>query len=221
MEEEIKVEQHFQKLLEAFSAISPASNLFSQFLFLLPERASTLFRRYPELMEKEEEILPLFGLKYSEKGLVDTATYDVPSTLGHHLKNLIIEVFKQLSREDRRKSLLKLLGQSEEEFQKIDPLRMWMDVGLKYLREVNPKALKVLNRIVHHFREKPGETLYESAQKDFFAQEGLREEEIPSIRDLLFKFRFIHPENRSYIEGSPLALDVYSGLRKELEELIR
>jgi len=223
MEEEIKVEQHFQKLLEALSAISPASNLLSQFLFLLPERASTLLRRYPELMEeREEEILSLFGLKYDEKGLIDVASSGVSSNFGYYLKYLMREIFKQLSKEEGRKSFLKLLGQSEEEFRKIDPLRMWIDIVLKYLKEANPKALKVLNRIVLRFKEKPGETLDEGEQKELFVQEDVREEEIPSLRDLLFKFNLIYPGIiSSYIAGSPLALDLYEDLRRELEEPIR
>jgi hypothetical protein len=212
------VREDFRSLLESLCYASPAYNAIVQMLFLLPLKAKTLMRMYPELMEREEELIELFYLRYSGEGSLQ-AEYGPAPSLGHHLAGLYRSLFRILADAGRRSLLLRLAGVSEEEFRKIDPLRAWIEVSLEYLAKTDKDSLKLLEAVVEKLSEKkPDDSVsWEEVGK------AARVQDFDSAMKTLEHFSLILPESSYsvYARNCPLLLDAYSDLRAKLRGLLR
>jgi len=87
------LQEDVRNLLKLLYSMSPAYNSVVQALFILPQRARVLMGMYPELMEKEEELMELFSLRYSERGLMEAR-----EGLGVPLSIILPKVFQDTGR---------------------------------------------------------------------------------------------------------------------------
>lgn len=217
-EPSISPEAQVRKLLECLYAMSPAFNEITQFLFLLPQKATTIMKIYPELMEREDELIELFGLRYTDRGFI----WSHESQLGGLISSIYHALFKVLSDPNLRAILLKLAGLSEEEFRNIDPLRAWIEVSLEFLVKVSKDSLKLLNVIVNMLETKgPGEGTSLENVKSAAESAGVRD--FAGAFTLLRNFRLLQPSSAHYIykRECVLLVDVYSDLRRKLAELVK
>jgi len=207
------LQEDVRNLLKLLYSMSPAYNSVVQALFILPQRARVLMGMYPELMEKEEELMELFSLRYSEKGFMEASH----GGLGHHLASLYRRLFGILANAKTRSLLLSLANISEEEFKELDPLRAWMEVSLKYLAEVNKDALKLLDIVVTKLSDK------ESVHLDEIRQAASDIKNFDALMRILDNFFLLPYEGSSWVyqRGCSLLLDVYSDLRSRLKEMLR
>ena len=97
---EQNVQKYFRQMLEGLSYTGPASNLLTQFVFLLPRRARELYRQYPELMEHEEELMKLFGLGFDSEGYLEAR-----GGIAEHIDDLYYKLFRLLSDPSSRKKV--------------------------------------------------------------------------------------------------------------------
>jgi hypothetical protein len=202
-----------RNLVKALQAASPAYNEITQMLFILPQKPITLLKMYPEVMEREDEVRELIGLRYSAEGFV------YPEGLGSFLAELYHALFRLLSHPEKRRRLLELAGLKEEEFRELDPLRAWIEVSLESLSKINKDSLQLLNLIVSKLSGKmPDESL--SWEEVRSGAGGVKFEE---ARTLLKRF-YLLPYTSDYFIYAyecPLILDAYSDLREKLKELLR
>jgi len=217
-ESRIPVEEHVKNLLKFLYAISPAYNELVQMLFILPQKATTLVKMYPALMEKEDVLIELLGLKHTEKGFVEPSNWNTP--IAYHLTSLLHSLFKQLSHPDRRRALLELANLKEEEFREFDPLRAWLEVSMKFLAESNKDVLKVLEATVTKLS---GKKLNESVSWEEIKSVVSGVKDFKAHLEVLKRFSLLLWESSSYVYVSecPLLLDVYSDLREKLREILR
>jgi hypothetical protein len=208
------LQEDLKNLLMYLYYVSPAYNVLVQMLFILPQKATTLMKMYPELMEREDELLKLFSLRFTSDGFLETSNH-----FGYHLSGLYRSLFRILSDPYSRNLLLELANLSEEEFRKFDPLRSWIEVSLEYLAKVNKEALKLLDAVVDNLSgKKPDESIsFEELGKSV----GIENFEA-SLR-LLKGFSLLLPSSAYSIYGKecPLLLEAYSDLRTRLKELLR
>jgi len=204
--------ESLRNLLKALYAASPAYNELTQMLFILPEKAFTLLKMYPEIMEKEDVLREVVGIRYSEDGYIN------PTRLGGLLAELYYEFFKILSHPVKRKRLLEAAGLKEEDFKGFDPLRSWIEVSFDFLSKISKDSLKLLSVIIGKMLGKrPDESVsWEEVKKE---AAGINFEE---AQTLLKRFYLI-PYSSSYsiyAYECPLLLDAYSDLREKLKELL-
>jgi hypothetical protein len=211
------LQEELKNLLQYLCYTSPAYNRLTQMLLILPQKAKKLWGMYPDLMEREEELMTLFSLRYTGEGFIEAQSYNTP--LGLHLAGLYRSLFEVLADPNKRERLLRLAGLSEEEFKKIDPLRAWIEVSLDYLAKADKDSLKLLSVVVEKLSGKRPE-------------ESVSWEEIgraANVSDLAASARTLHsffllPYKSSYYvcaKECPLLLDIYSDLRAKLKELLR
>jgi len=206
------LQEDVRNLLKLLYSMSPAYNSVVQALFILPQRARVLMGMYPELMEKEEELMELFSLRYSERGLMEAR-----EGLGYHLASLYRRFFRILADAKTRGLLLSLANISEEEFREFDPLRAWIEVSLKYLAEVSKDALKLLDIVATKLSDK------ESVSLDEIRRAASDIKNFDALMETLKRFFLLPYEEPSWIyrRDCPLLLDVYSDLRSRLREMLR
>jgi len=211
--EELVMEDQFRELLKALFAMSPAYNRITQMFFIMPQKALTLIKLYPELMEKEEALREVVGIEYTTEGIIR------PKGMGAFLHGLFHELFKQLLHPDKRRKLLALANITEKEFKEMDPLREWLDISLDFMARFNKDALKLLDIIVTKLTgKKPDE--YVEWSEVLEAATNIKDPE--EVRELLRHFFLLSYEYSSWIYARecPLCLDVYSDLRRKLRELL-
>ena len=214
----LDVREEFRRLLESLCYASPAYNVVVQMLFLLPLKAKTLMQMYPELLEREEELMELFYLSYSSDGSL-RAEYGPAPSLGYHLAGLYRSLLRILADAGKRSLVLRLAGVSEEEFRKNDPLRAWIEVSLEYLAKADRDALKLLEALVEKLSgKKPDDSVsLEEVRKAAGVQD------FDGAMKTLEHFSLIFPESSYsvYARNCPLLLDAYSDLRAKLRGLLR
>lgn len=201
-----------KNLINALRDASPAYNEITQMFFILPQRSLTLLKMYPEIMEKEDMIKEVIGIRYSEDGSVN------PKGLGYYLSELYHELFKLLSHPEKRRLLLELAGLKEEEFKEFDPLRSWIEVSLEGLSKINKDALKLLDLIVSKLTgKKLDETVYWEE-----IERGINGINFKEALTILRQF-YLLPRSPLYfyVYECPLVLDAYSDLRGKLKDLVR
>lgn len=200
------VQKHVRQMLEGLSYIGPASNLLTQFIFLLPRRAKELYKQYPELMEREEELMKLFGLEFDSEGHLKTKYYEIAD----HIRCLYYNLFRLLSSPSSRKKLLELSGINEEDFKKMDPLRKWLESAMEYLANAKPDALKLLCKLHEMFATSNSESVYLDDIKKSFGEAW----------DALVKFGLVYPSSSSWLYRNefPLLLDCYSDLLEKFKQ---
>jgi hypothetical protein len=198
--------------------MSPAYNWLVQMLFILPQKAKALMSMYPELMEREDELMELFSLRYTDRGFMETSSY--PNPLGFHLAGLYHSLFKTLMDVNGRSRLLKLANISEDEFKEFDPLRAWIRLSLEYLARGDKDALKLLDIAVSKLS---GRRPDESVSWDEVKKSATDVEDFEGSMGILKRFFLLPYESASWIYGRecPLLLEVYSDLRVKLKELSR
>lgn len=211
------VEDSVKALLQALASIGPASNRLVQMFFMLPKRAIALYKMYPEVFEREEEIKSSFRFEYTSDGTIRPS-----EGLCYHLNRIFLCLFRLLANEDTRKQLLGLAGLNEEQFREFDPLRMWLDVALDYVADVDKEALRLLDILVAKLAGKPpseaidlGSDEWKKAVKDIKnADECLK---------LLVESRLLFQKYSShiYVRECPLLLEAYSDLREKLKGLLK
>jgi hypothetical protein len=208
------LQEDLKNLLTYLYYVSPAYNELVQMLFILPQKATTLMKMYPELMEREDELLKLFSLRFTSDGFLETSNY-----FGYHLSGLYRSLLRILSDPYSRSLLLKLANLSEEEFRKFDPLRSWIEVSLDYLAKVSRETLRLLDVVVDKLSDKkPDESIsFEELRKSV----GI--ENFDTSMKLLERFSLLFPSSAYSIYGKecPLLLEAYSDLRTKLKELLR
>lgn len=211
-------EEDVRNLLKFLYMASPAYNVLVQMLFILPQKAATLLRMYPDVMEKEEELIALLGLCYTYDGFMETSTSKNP--LGSHIAGLFRSLFKVLCNAEGRSRLLKLAGISEEEFREFDPLRAWIEVALRYLAEENKDALRLLNVVLTKLSGKRSD---EGVGWDEIKAAASDVKDFKTSVTLLNKFFLLPSESQYWVYSRecPLLLDAYSDLRNRLKELLR
>jgi hypothetical protein len=206
-------QEELKNLLQYLCYVSPAYNRLTQMLLILPQKAKKLWSMYPDLMEREEELMILFSLRYTSEGSIEAYQ------LGFFLASLYRLLFEILANPDKRGQLLKLAGLSEEEFKKIDPLRAWIEVSLDYLAKADKDSLKLLNVVVEKLSGKrPDESVS--------WEEIRRVANVSNPEDLartLKRFSLLHESSPHsvYARDCPLLLDAYLDLRAKLKELLR
>jgi hypothetical protein len=211
------LQEDVKNLLKCLYSVSPAYNGLVQMLFVLPQRTRALMGMYPELMEREDELMALFSLRYTSEGFMEASGY--PRPLGLHLAGLYRSLFETLADPDGRSRLLKLANVSEGEFKELDPLRVWMEVSLEYLAKADKDSLRLLDVVV---------TKLSGRRPD----EAVSWEEVgraANIKDLAASAKtlnlfFLLPYKSSYSicgRECPLLLEAYSDLRTKLKELLR
>lgn len=210
------VEESVKNLLKALNWASPSYNELTHMLFILPQRATTLIKMYPELMEREEMLIELLGIRYTEQGLIEPRS----NTLAAHLANLFHSLFCILSHPEMRRELLDMAGIKEDEFKEFDPLRSWIKVSIETLSNINRDTLRLLDIITTKLSvKKPGESVsWEEVKKEVSDIK-----DFDSARNVLKRF-FLLPygsEYSIYTHECPLLLDAYSDLRSKLKELLR
>jgi len=211
------VHEDVKNLLKSLYTSSPAFNVVTQALFILPLKARVFWRMYPELEEHEEAFMGLFSLRYMEKGFIESTTYG----LGYYLTSLYRVLFGILTNINWRTRLLKLANISEEEFKEFDPLRAWLEVSMEYLSKTDKDALKILEVIIAKLLGKRSDDsvswdeIKRSVEKDV--------KNFDASLENLKSFSLIHYENPYfiYVRNCPLLLEVYSDLRNRLKELLR
>ena len=207
----------FENIIKCLAAISPAYNKCIQMLFILPQKAITLMKMYPDLMEKEDLLMSVFGLKYDEHGRIHP-TYDF---LGASLRSVYHSLFEVLADSKRRKEILNLANLDEDKFKEIDPLRAWLEIALEYLAEISKDALKMLDACITELLRKETRREY----LDIYELDEIHKKMNIgySIRELLRQFHLLiyGKRNDSSVYFCPLALDVYSDLRNKLKELLK
>ncbi|MCC6014695.1 MAG: hypothetical protein LM564_03205 [Desulfurococcaceae archaeon] len=210
------LQEDIRNMLMSLYNMSPAYNSVVLALFILPEKAWALMGMYPELMEREDELMELLSLRYTERGFIEVYS----DGLGHQLVNLYRRLFTILADTDRRSLLLKLAGFSEEEFRKYDPLRAWIEVSLEFLAKVRKDALRLLDIVIAKLSgKKPDE--YVGWDEIKTAATDIKD--FDALRSILRRF-FLLPYSSEYAvyrRDCPLLLDVYSDLRAKLSELLR
>jgi len=217
-ETRIPVEEHVKNLLKFLSMIGPSSNELTQMLFLLPQKAITLMKIYPELMEKEDILIEILGLSYTNRGFVEPSKYDV--LVAHHLAGLFHTFFELLSHPEKRKNLLELANLREEEFKEFDPLRAWFEISIKFLAESNKNALRILEAAITKLAgKKPEEYIEWKEIKNVISEVKDFEAHMETLK--LFHLLRWKSSNYVYARECPLLLDAYSDLRNKLKELLR
>jgi hypothetical protein len=210
------VHEDVKNLLKSLYTSSPAFNVVTQALFMLPLKARVFWSMYPELGEHEEAFIELFSLKYTEKGFIDMI-----GGLGYYLTSLYRVLFGILTNINTRTRLLKLANISEEEFKEFDPLRAWLEVSMEYLSKTDKDALKILDVIIAKLLGKRSDDgiswdeIKRSVEKDV--------KNFDASLENLKRFSLIHHESPHFIyaRNCPLLLEVYSDLRNRLKELLR
>jgi len=214
MVEETAVQDDVKEFLQVLAAISPASNKLTQMLVVFPERATTLYKLYPEIFEREEEVKLLLGFRYTSDGKIEAGS----DTLSEHLRGIFLVLFKLLSNENTRRQILNLAGITEEQFREFDPLRLWLNVALDYVAKTRPEALRLLNTIVEKLSGKEPSS---SISKDELKRAVKEVEDFEFCYDLLNKFWLIlRSGSWIYAYECPLLLDTYQDLREKLRKLI-
>jgi len=214
MVEETAVQDDVKEFLQVLAAISPASNKLTQMLVVFPERATTLYKLYPEIFEREEEVKLLLGFRYTSDGKIEVGS----DTLSEHLRGIFLVLFKLLSNENTRRQILNLAGITEEQFREFDPLRLWLNVALDYVAKTHPEALRLLNTIVEKLSGKEPSS---SISKDELKRAVKEVEDFEFCYDLLNKFWLtLRSGSWIYAYECPLLLDTYQDLREKLRELI-
>jgi hypothetical protein len=211
------VHEDVKNLLKSLYTSSPAFNVVTQVLFMLPLKARVFWSMYPELGEHEEAFMELFSLKYTDKGFIESTIYG----LGYYLTGLYRVLFGVLININWRTRLLKLANISEEEFKEFDPLRAWLEVSMEYLSKTDKDALKILEVIIAKLLGKRSDDsvswdeIKRSVEKDV--------KNFDASLENLKRFSLIHYENPHFIyaRNCPLLLEVYSDLRNRLKELLR
>jgi hypothetical protein len=211
------IHEDVKNLLKSLYTSSPAFNVITQALFMLPLKARVFWRMYPELEEYEEAVMGLFSLKYTEKGFIESTIYG----LGHHLTGLYRVLFTILMNINWRARLLKIANISEEEFKEFDPLRAWLEVSMEYLSKTDKDALKILEVIIAKLLGKRSDDsiswdeIKRSVEKDV--------KNFDASLENLKRFSLIYYESPLFIyaRNCPLLLEVYSDLRNRLKELLR
>ena len=217
MGESKEISKSFVNIIKCLAAISPAFNKCIQMLFILPQKAITLMKMYPDLIEKEELLIDVFGLRYDEYGKIEPR-YDL---LGASLRNMYHSLFVVLADSKRREELLNLANLNEDEFKEIDPLRAWLEIALEYLAEISKDALRLLDTYVTELLKKETRREYlETYELDRIRKEINADY---SIEELLRQFHLLIHGKRDdrFVDFCPLALDVYSDLRIKLKELLK
>ncbi|RLE87314.1 MAG: hypothetical protein DRJ67_05080 [Thermoprotei archaeon] len=212
MAESSNLSGELRRLLQGLASAGPASNILTQILFILPEKARTLLLAYPDVMEHEDELLSLFKLRYTEKGFLD-CPYE---GLAYHLRGLYHTLFSLLSDPESRSALLDLAGLDEEEFRKIDPLRLWLEVAISHLADARPSSLKVLSLILSRLEESE----YVYLGEEFLEKLKGVSENVEVDLEVLRRFGLLYQETPSqvYRRECPLLLDTYSDLRVKVKE---
>jgi len=213
-EASISVAEEFRELLRILSAMSPAYNKITQMFFIMPQRAITLIRLYPEIMEKEDMMREIMGVEYTSEGVIR------PKGMGLHLHALYRELFKQLLHPDKRRKLLALANLTEEEFREIDPLRAWIKIALDFLAEFYKDSLKLLDVIIAKLI---GKEPNEYVRWSEIIEAASDVEDPERAREILRCFFLLPHEYPDWIYAyeCPLLLDIYSDLRKKLHELLK
>jgi len=211
------LQEELKNLLQYLCYASPAYNRLTQMLLILPQKARRLWGMYPDLMEREEELMTLFSLKYTSDGSIEAQSY--PTPLGFHLAGLYRSLFEVLADPNKRERLLRLTGLSEEEFKKIDPLRAWIEVSLDYLAKTDKDSLKLLNVVVEKLSGKRPD---ESVSWEEIRRTANVSNPEDSARTLRRFFLLYESSSYSvYARDCPLLLDAHSDLRAKLKELLR
>ncbi len=212
MIEKICFEEVIRHFLRGLASIGPASSYMTQMLFLLPEKARIVLEAYQEIMEHEDEVRELFGLKYTEKGLLECSY----GGLADHLRGLYRNFFSLLSDPQRRSQLLKLAGLSEEEFRDIDPLRFWLDSAIDYLAKERPSCLKVLDELLRRLEKE--DYVYLSREELGKLKQVSKDPE--SDLEILDRFGFLYRERSDFVykRECPLMLEAYTDLRARLRK---
>ncbi|MCC6014974.1 MAG: hypothetical protein LM564_04635 [Desulfurococcaceae archaeon] len=210
------LQEDIRNMLMSLYNMSPAYNSVVQALFILPEKVRVLMGMYPELMEREDELMELLSLRYTERGFIEV----YGDGLGHQLVNLYRRLFTILADTNKRSLLLKLAGFGEEEFRKYDPLRAWIEVSLEFLAKVRKDALRLLDIVIAKLSgKKPDE--YVGWDEIKTAATDIKD--FDALRSILRRF-FLLPYSSEYAvyrRDCPLLLDAYSDLRAKLSELLR
>jgi hypothetical protein len=211
------LQEDIKNMLRGFYSISPACNGITQALFVLPLKARTFWKMFPEIGDYEEDFIELFSLRYTEKGAIDMV-----GGLGSYLVTLYRILFDILADVNRRRQLLRLANLSEDEFKEFDPLRAWIEISLEYLSKADKDALKILDTIITKLS---GKKLDEYVSWDEIRKSLTDIKNFDSSLENLKRFQLIRQESSYgvyvYVRNCPLLLEFYSDLRTKLKELLR
>jgi hypothetical protein len=212
------LQEDIKNMLKHLHDLSPAYNELTQMLFILPQKATTLVKMYPEFMESEEDLIKLLGLRYTDRGFVEASSS--PNPFGLHLAGLYHSLFKMLTDADTRGYLLRLANISEGEFKEFDPLRAWMGVSLEFLAKVDKDALRLLDVVVAKLSGKRPD---EAVSWDEVKRSATGVKDFEASMGILKCFFLLPYESTLWIYGRecPLLLEAYSDLRDKLKELLR